>query len=642
MNKSFYITTPIYYVNDVPHIGHAYTSVACDVVARAKRLQGCDVVFATGTDEHGQKVEKAAAASNETPSILADRVVERFKSLWKRLDISYDDFIRTTEPRHSKAVAEIFKTVYQKGDIYLGEYEDWYCTPCETFLTETQLNQGNCPDCGRKPDRLKEESYFFKMSKYQDPLLEYYRKNPDFIKPHSRMNEIVSFVSGGLKDLSISRTSFRWGIPVPLNEKHVIYVWFDALTNYLTIAGYPDNSGKFQKIWPADVHVIGKDILRFHAVYWPAFLMSAGIDLPKKIFAHGWWTVEGTKMSKSLMNVVEPNHLIDEFGADPLRYFLLREVPFGLDGDFSMQAFIQRYNADLANDLGNLFSRALTMLQKYHNGEVPPLPSENIWTEGEKESEILGTKALHTLDEVTNFISELAFSRALISIWDLINAANKYIDSSSPWALAKKGETGKLSLVSNTIARLLKSITILVFPFMPSTSEKMWKHMGFGSEVSKIAGVDKNFFWNIEAGTKTTPPAQLFPRMEKIIQKEEVKEKQEQKQSNQMQNLITIDEFQKVDLRVGKIISAEKVAKSEKLLKLEVDLGNERRTVLAGIAKSYAPEKLIGRSTVIVANLKPAKLFSIESQGMLLAASKGDELRIVTFEDEADIGAKVK
>ncbi|OGL48752.1 MAG: methionine--tRNA ligase [Candidatus Schekmanbacteria bacterium RIFCSPHIGHO2_02_FULL_38_11] len=642
MGKSFYITTPIYYVNDVPHIGHAYTSVACDVVARAKRLQGYNVVFATGTDEHGQKVEKAATASNETPISLANRVVERFKSLWIKLDISYDDFIRTTEPRHSKAVAEIFKTVYQKGDIYLGEYEDWYCTPCETFLTETQLNQGNCPDCGRKPDRLKEESYFFRMSKYQDSLLEYYRKNPDFIKPRSRMNEIVSFVQGGLKDLSISRTSFKWGIPVPLNEKHVIYVWFDALANYLTIAGYPDNNEKFQNTWPADVHVIGKDILRFHAVYWPAFLMSAGIDLPKKVFAHGWWTVEGTKMSKSLMNVVEPNRLIDEFGADPLRYFLLREVPFGLDGNFSMEAFVQRYNADLANDLGNLFSRALTILQKYHNGEVPEMPAAGRLVEEEKETENLKGKALQTLEDATKHISELAFNRALISIWDLINAANKYIDSSAPWALAKKGENEKLAFVSNTIARLLKAITILISPFMPSTAEKMWHQMGFDSSLQKISVIDEKFFWNIKHGLKTISPSPLFPRMEKKNKKEEAEKMIEQKGTTPESDLITIEDFQKVNLRVGKIISAERVPKAEKLLKIEIDLGAEKRTILAGIAKSYAPEKLIGKSAVIVANLKPAKLFGIESQGMLLAASKGDELRIVTFEDDADIGAKVK
>ena len=639
MNKdTFYITTPIYYVNDVPHIGHAYTSIACDVLARAKRLQGHKVIFATGTDEHGQKVEKAALAANETPIDLADRVVERFKSLWKKLDISYDDFIRTTEHRHVKAVEEIFKTVYRNGDIYLGEYEDWYCTPCETFWTETQLINGNCPDCGRKTEKIKEESYFFRMSKYQETLLRYYDKNPDFIKPRTRMNEIYSFVNGGLRDLSISRTSFRWGIPVPINEKHIIYVWFDALTNYLTAAGYPENQDKFEKIWPADVHVIGKDILRFHSVYWPAFLMSAGIDLPKKVYAHGWWTVEGTKMSKSLMNVVEPNRLIDEFGVDPLRYFLLREVPFGLDGDFSLNAMTQRYNSDLANDLGNLFSRALTIIHKYFNGEVPSVNEANRWPEGESEAENLKKKTFETFEKSKSLISELAFSQALTAIWELINAANKYIDSSAPWVLAKKKEMEKLSLVSNTIVRLLKGITLLLLPFIPETSWKMWKQLGFGEEISKITLSSESVLWELEPGLKVTAPSPIFPRIEKKVKKEEKEPESVPKETS----LISIDEFKKIDLRVGKIVSAQKIPKSEKLLKLEVDIGNEKRTVLAGIAQSYEPEKLIGKRIVVVANLKPAKLLGIESQGMLLAASDGAGVKIVTFEEEVEPGAKVK
>ena len=635
---TFYITTPIYYVNDVPHIGHAYTSIACDVLARAKRLQGHKVLFATGTDEHGQKVEKAAFASNETSIDLANRVVERFKSLWGKLDISYDDFIRTTEKRHVKAVEEIFKTVYKNGDIYLGEYEDWYCTPCETFWTETQLTNGNCPDCGRKTEKLKEESYFFRMSKYQEPLLRHYDKYPDFIKPRTRMNEIYSFVHGGLRDLSISRTSFRWGIPVPINDKHIIYVWFDALTNYLTVAGYPENQDKFKKVWPADVHVIGKDILRFHAVYWPAFLMSAGIDLPKKVFAHGWWTVEGTKMSKSLMNVVEPNCLIDEFGVDPLRYFLLREVPFGLDGDFSINAMTQRYNSDLANDLGNLFSRSLTIIQKYYNGEVPQVNEANRWPEGESEVENLKKKAFGTFERSKSLISELAFSQALIVIWELINAANKYIDSSAPWSLAKNQEMENLALVSNTIVRLLKGITLLISPFMPKTSEKMWKQLGFSYEISKIRLSSESVLWELEPGLKVMSPLPIFPRMEKKVQKGE----KEPKAAPSETSLITIDEFKKIDLRVGKIVSAQKIPKSEKLLKLEVDIGKEKRTVLAGIANSYEPEKLIGKRIVIVANLKPAKLLGIESQGMLLAASDGGGVKIITFEEEVEPGAKVK
>ncbi|MEI7817446.1 MAG: methionine--tRNA ligase, partial [Desulfuromonadales bacterium] len=373
MKPTFYVTTPIYYVNDVPHIGHAYTTVAADVLARYKRLMGFDVYFLTGSDEHGQKVEKAATTAGETPLELADRVVKRFQALWERLGISHNDFIRTTQERHKSGVSRIFKDILDKGDIYLGEYEDWYCTPCETFWTETQLIEGRCPDCNRPVDKLKEESYFFRMSKYQEQLLEHIEVNPDFIQPKSKRNEILSFIKEGLRDLSVSRTTFTWGIPVPGNDRHIIYVWFDALTNYITALGYPDEAGNYGRYWPVDVHLIGKDILRFHAVYWPTFLMAAGLPLPKKVFAHGWWTVEGQKMSKSLQNVVEPNMLIDKYGVDAVRYFLMREVPFGLDGDFSHTALVQRINSDLANDIGNLLSRSTAMAVKYFGGTLPQI-----------------------------------------------------------------------------------------------------------------------------------------------------------------------------------------------------------------------------------------------------------------------------
>ncbi len=508
-DKRFYLTTPIYYVNDVPHIGHAYTTLACDVLARYKRSRGYDVFFLTGTDEHGQKVEKAAHAKGETPLDLADRVVKRFQALWEKLDISNTDFIRTSQERHKLTVQHLFRTIEERGDIYLGEYEDWYCTPCETFWTETQLMDGNCPDCGRPTDKLKEESYFFRMSKYQQQLLDHIEANPDFIQPKSRRNEVLSFVREGLRDLSISRTSFSWGIPVPGNEKHVLYVWFDALTNYISALGYPgDEDGRYATYWPCDAHVMGKDILRFHAVYWPTFLLAAGVPLPRKVFAHGWWTVEGQKMSKSLANVVEPNMLIDKYGVDPIRYFLLREVPFGLDGDFSHSALVHRINSDLANDLGNLVSRSTAMLNKYFDGTLPAAgPAEEIDT-------ALIEKYAAVLAEVDQQMDNLAFNRALQTIWTLISAANKYIDETAPWGLAKDpDQKERLGTVMYNLLETVRLIGLMVTPFMPETGARIAEILGQDNTNTLLDGQD--VWGSLQAGQTIEKAAPLFPRIEK-------------------------------------------------------------------------------------------------------------------------------
>ncbi len=507
MSQSFYVTTPIYYVNDVPHIGHAYTTLACDVIARYKRARGFEVAFLTGTDEHGQKVETAAKANGETPLELADRVVKRFQGLWEKLNISNTDFIRTTQERHKHAVQEQFKAIEATGDIYLGEYEDWYCTPCETFWTETQLLDGNCPDCGRPTTKLKEESYFFRMSKYQDQLLKHIEENPDFIQPKSRRNEILSFVREGLRDLSISRTSFSWGIPVPGNERHVIYVWFDALHNYISALGFPaDKDGDYATFWPGN-HIIGKDILRFHAVYWPTFLMAAGLPLPKKVFAHGWWTVEGQKMSKSLRNVVEPNMLIDKYGVDAIRYFLLREVPFGLDGDFSHNALVHRINSDLANDLGNLVSRSTAMLGKYFGGTLPaPAATTEV-----DDNFIALFKA--NIEKVDGQIDEMAFNKALMSIWELISAGNKYIDETAPWALAKDPEQQqRLATVIYNLLEGIRVIALLVAPFMPETGSKILAILGCDPENTSLEGQD--VWGGLKPGSAIEKASPLFPRIE--------------------------------------------------------------------------------------------------------------------------------
>ena len=507
MKQTFYITTPIYYVNDVPHIGHVYTTIAADVLARYRRLQGSPVFFLTGTDEHGHKIEQAARQNNETPRQLSDRVVQRFQEAWKQANISHDDFIRTTEARHQKTVTALFEQIHAQGDIYKGEYQDWYCVPCETFLTELQLDQGLCPTCHRDVEQLTEESYFFKMSKYQARLLDHLKKNPDFIQPESRRNEVIRFVEGGLKDLSISRTGLKWGIPLPHDNRHVIYVWFDALVNYLTVAGYPDALDR-QGLWPADLHVIGKDILRFHAVYWPTFLMSAGLPLPRKIFAHGWWTIDGEKMSKSKGNVVEPTVVIQEFGADAFRYFLLREVPFGLDGNYSTAALTSRFNNDLANDLGNLASRILSMIHQYTQGKIPPASS------GSEELQAIIAMLPARIETAMN---ALAFHEALTGIWQLVEKTNQYIDHSAPWKLAREpSQRPQLESVLYHCAEALRILSLYLFPFMPETAEALATRLGLIPDQCFARGaLLQGTQWGVlQPGLQTTKGEALFPRIQ--------------------------------------------------------------------------------------------------------------------------------
>jgi len=511
MSKTFYVTTPIYYVNDVPHIGHAYTTIAADVIARFKRLQGNKVFFLTGTDEHGQKIERTAESNGEKPIELADRVVKRFQNLSDVLNITNDDFIRTTEERHRISVEEIFRRVEEAGDIYLSEYEGWYDVRNEAFITETQLEEIlSLPDDKRPViEKVKEESYFFKLSKYQEPLLEYYKDHPDFVSPSYRLNEVVKFVEGGLRDLSVSRTTFTWGIPVPGNPKHVIYVWFDALTNYLTAVGFPDNEKMLNANWPADVHLVGKDILRFHAVYWPAFLMSAGIALPKKVFAHGWWTVEGEKMSKSVGNVVDPYQVVEEFGADVFRYFLMREIPFGQDGDFSKNSIIARVNGELANGLGNLVSRTLGMIEKYFEGIVPQ-PGEL-----KDVDKSVRTKALSSVELVEKEMDDIAFHKALVSLWDFIGDVNKYVDDSAPWILAKEKNEERLGTVLWTIVQAIGVVTILIYPFMPESAEKIWERLGSSQPLNSKLLSDAKQWGIIKSGQTVEKGQSLFPRFEK-------------------------------------------------------------------------------------------------------------------------------
>ncbi len=641
--KPFYITTPIYYPSAKLHIGHAYCTTIADSIARFHRLAGEDVFFLTGSDEHGQKIQEKAEAEGVTPIEYTDKIVAGFQNLWQRLNISNDDFIRTTQKRHEKVVQEIFRRIYAKGDIYKGSYKGLYCTPCESYWTEHQLDEnGCCPDCHRPVQEVAEEAYFFKMSNYQDRILAYIEENPEFIQPASRRNEMINFIKQGLEDLCISRTSFDWGIPVPIDEKHVIYVWFDALTNYLTPIGFLDDPEKFNKFWPADLHLVGKEIVRFHTIIWPCILMALDLPLPKKVYGHGWLIVDGDKMSKSKGNVVDPIALIDEFGADAIRYFLLREINLGQDGNFSRDALIQRINSDLANDLGNLLHRTLNMIGKFQDGIV-------LAPQGESEiDKSLKADAAETVQFFTENMQKMELSLTIKKVWAFISRANKYIDETAPWALAKEPEKKQeLANVMYNLVESLRHISVLIAPFMPITAERIWQQLNLPQAFAEVQLDDIRAWGGTPANLKVGTPEQLFPRIE--VEKEEQpakqpkagKQKKEKKaEKTDSSGEVTFDEFSKLQLRVAKVLKAEKIPETEKLLKLTVDLGSEQRELVSGIANHYEPADLIGKNVVMVANLKPAKIRGVVSHGMVLAASKGDDLKVVSV--DMPVGAIVK
>lgn len=638
--KAFYITTPIYYVNDAPHIGHTYTTIIADVLNRFQKLSGNKVFFLTGTDEHGQKVEKAATERGLKPIELANQVVGRYKDLWKDLNISYDFFIRTTEPFHEKGVQKIFRKLMKKGDIYKGIYKGWYCVSDENFLAEdVPLEKEGykiCPDCGKRADVVSEECYFFKLSAYQKPLLDFYAKFPAFVRPPSRMNEVVSFVRQGLKDLSITRTTVKWGIPVPDDPDHTIYVWFDALHNYLTGIGYDWNMELFEKFWPATIHLIGKDILRFHAIFWPAFLMAADFPLPQTVIGHGWWLKDKTKMSKSKGNVLDPYLILDTFGPDPLRYFLLREIPIGLDGNLSHEGFVHRVNSDLANDLGNLVQRTLTMIQNYFNGKIEEIDKE------EKIDKEIRLEFDNLKKKVLKFFEDYALSKALEAIWAYISSVNKYLAVNEPWKLAKdQSKRKRLGRVLYQAAAALRGISYLLFPVMPGSSEKIWGFLGEKESIQEESFSELKFE-NLKLGQKIKKPKPLFPRIVlKDFLKEEEKKSSPARKEEKMEH-VTFDEFKRMDFRVGEVLQAERVEGTDKLLKLEVDIGSEKRTMVAGVADVYSPEELVGKKFVFIVNLKPAVIRGIESQGMLLAAEVEGKATIPFFDKDVQTGAKVK
>ncbi len=630
--KKFYITTPIYYVNDVPHIGHAYTTVIADSLSRFYKVLGYDVFFLTGTDEHGQKIEKSAKKNNETPKELADRVVERFKTLWRKLNIDFSFFIRTTMDFHEKTVAEIFDKLLSKGDIYKGTYTGWYCVSCESYVpedaSETPDGRKVCPDCGKTTEKIEEKVYFFKLSKYERKLLEFYEKNPEFVYPQQRMNEVVSFVKQGLKDLSITRSTVSWGIKVKSDPQQTIYVWFDALHNYITGIGYMMDHKKFERYWPADAHLIGKDILRFHAVFWPAFLMASGVEPPKKIVAHGWWLKDEKKMSKSTGNILDPYILIDNFGGDSLRYFFLREIPIGVDGNFSHEGFIHRINSDLSNDLGNLVSRVFGMIKKYTKNTIP----DGVIDESIKENYEKTKKSY-----IDNF-KAYRINRALESVWVFINDLNKFIVEKEPWKLKKEGEGKRLNSVLYTLLEAIKGLGFMLYPVMPETSGKILESLGI-DDVSSDFELESD---KLKVGNKVHEPGQLFPRIDRNeFFKDELK-KEESREVEMEEKYVKYDDFAKLQFVVGKILEVEDIEGADKLYKLTVDIGDEKRTLVAGIKQYYKKEDILGKNIIVFKNLEPKKLRGVYSQGMLLAADIDGRPVIPFLPDDVPPGSKIR
>jgi len=630
MKDKFYITTPIYYPSGNWHLGTCYTTVICDALARFKRMQGADVFYLTGTDEHGQKIEKAAATAGISPKAYVDKQVSTLKNVWSTLNISYDKFIRTTDKEHEEAVSKIFAKLYEKGDIYKSEYEGWYCVPCESFWTKTQLVDGKCPDCGREVELTKESSYFFRLSKYQDRLIKLIEDNPEFLQPRSRQNEMLNnFLKPGLQDLCVSRSSFKWGIPVPFDKEHVIYVWIDALSNYITALGYlSGDDSLMKKFWPADIHMMGKEIVRFHSIIWPAILMALDLPLPKRVYGHGWLVMDGGKMSKSKGNIADPIELCRRYGSDAIRYYLLREIPFGQDGNYSNSALLTRINSDLVNDFGNLVSRTAAMIEQYCDGVMPERPFSN-----EPHDVELQTVAKQLYGKVAAAMGGLDAPTALIEIWKLFERANKYIDATAPWTLNKAGDKARLADVLYNLAEAIRIGTVLLQPFLTDTPNKVFEMFGVGDSLKSFDSIKT--FGGFIGGEKVSKNAHLFARID--IQKELADMDKYTEQQNagklsaesapegvQKVEEITIDDFAKIQLKVAKVVAVERVIKADKLLKLTLDAGGVERTVVSGIAKYYEPEQLVGCDVVIVANLKPVKLRGILSEGMILCAESDD------------------